>query len=308
MIFERSHILAVEDEPGSLRRLAEILGADHDLTIATNADDALKLVANKPDLVLLDLYLGETRGIDVLISMKTDPELQDIPVLCVTSSTVTEDIEEAFRFGAVDYITKPYNAIILRSKVNTFLDLSRKTALLKAQAHTDALTGLGNRRQLEQQLPLCWQQAADIARPLSAIMVDLDNFKGVNDYYGHPVGDATIRYIATTLTECAADHTDYIYRMGGDEFLLLLPGMEYTQALALAENIRAAVEATSLDMVPTEANEGGLRISGIDITVSLGVASTMTASNVSPQRVIESADDALYQAKEAGRNCVRPRG
>jgi diguanylate cyclase (GGDEF)-like protein len=307
MIFERSRILVVEDDPTSLRMLAEILRHEHELIIATNCNDALKLLAEKPDLILLDLYLGDSKGIEVLSRVKSDPELQDIPVLCVTSSTETNDIEEAFHFGAVDYITKPYNEIILQSKVNTFLDLSRKTALLHEQANTDALTGLSNRRQLDAQLPQLWLRMADEAKPMAAIMIDLDDFKGVNDYFGHPVGDATIKFVGSTLAQCVDPFSDLVFRIGGDEFVVLLPGVDFSGALKLGETIREKVEVSSLDMLPSTGEEGGFRLSGIEITVSIGIASSLAIKSVSPLLLIEKADAALYQAKEAGRNTVYPK-
>lgn len=305
MMFERSRILVIEDELTSLRRLAEILRQEHELIIATNVTDAIKLVHEKPDLVLLDLYLGDTSGLEVLNTMKADPELQDIPVLCVTSSTESEDIEEAFHFGAIDYITKPYNEVILRSKVNTFLDLKRKTELLKNQAFTDAMTGLSNRRQLESQLAQQWQLMAENSKPMSALMIDLDDFKGVNDIFGHPVGDATIKYVASTIVQCADQFADLVFRIGGDEFVVLLPGLAFAEASQLAETIRTQVESTSLEVLPTS-EEGSFRLTGVEITVSVGVASAMAIKDLSPNLLVERADDALYQAKEAGRNCVRP--
>lgn len=305
-MFERSRILVVEDEPTSLRRLAEILRHQYELIIATNSADALKLLAEKPDLVLLDLYLGDTNGFEVLNHIQADAELQDIPVLCVTGSTDTKDIEEAFRNGAVDYITKPYNAIILQSKVNTFLDLSRKTALLKTQALTDSLTGLSNRRQFDLQLQQQWQRMLAEAGAISALMIDLDDFKGVNDYFGHPVGDATIQFVASTIAQCADQFADLVFRMGGDEFLVLLPGVAFAEAQALGETIRTQVASTSLEVLPKTDEKGGLRITGIDTTVSVGVASVVAVEDIAPTLLVERADAELYNAKEAGRNCVRP--
>lgn len=307
MIFERSRILVVEDDPTSLHVLVEILRHEHELIIATNCNDALQLLAEKPDLILLDLYLGDAKGIEVLSKVKSDPKLQDTPVLCVTSSTETNDIEEAFRFGAIDYITKPYNAVILRSKINTFLDLSHKTALLHEQANTDALTGLSNRRQLDAQLPELWLRMADEAKPMSAIMIDIDDFKGVNDYFGHPVGDATIKFVGSTLAQCVDQFSDLVFRIGGDEFIVLLPGVNFSGALKLGKTIREEMEISSLDMLPFSKEEGSFRLSGIEITVSVGVASSLAIKTVSPLLLIEKADAALYQAKEAGRNTVHPK-
>jgi diguanylate cyclase (GGDEF)-like protein len=166
--------------------------------------------------------------------------------------------------------------------------------MAETRAHTDALTGLPNRRRLAEVLSAEWSRALRPKTPLAVGMIDIDHFKGYNDHYGHPAGDRCLRLVATTL----AGHvrgTDHTARYGGEEFAVVLPDTDLVRARVVAERVRAAVEA--LDEPHAAAPRGF-------VTVSIGVAAVVPTSTGSADELMRSADAHLYEAKRAGRNRV----
>ncbi|MBS97753.1 MAG: diguanylate cyclase response regulator [Oceanospirillaceae bacterium] len=293
-------ILVIEDDPASLRAITGIFGQSYNLLIATSGRDAIKLLQQPVDLILLDLYLEDMRGIDILEHLRAVGELGEVPVICVTGSDSTADVEAAFKAGATDYMLKPYNQVILRSKVKTFLDLKRKTELLKAESFTDHLTNIANRRMFQRQLDLEWRRMARDAKPLSMMLVDMDHFKSINDTLGHQAGDECIKRVAGLLQNNLQRASDLVARFGGDEFVILLPGSDLGETLLVAEGLRRKAEHTCSDCP-----DSGPQCQ--TVTITLGCASVVPHVQSSPEELIAEADRQLYAAKEeGGRNCVRP--
>lgn len=166
---------------------------------------------------------------------------------------------------------------------------------LEAQAHTDGLTGISNRRLFDEVLEREWQSALRERAPLSLLFVDADHFKRYNDRYGHQEGDALLRRLAQAIRQKARRPRDLAARYGGEEFVLLLPRTEGRQALAIAERLRKSVAALRL---PHQDNGGGI------VTLSIGVASALPEPGQAAASLVEAADAAVYRAKEAGRNRV----
>ncbi len=165
---------------------------------------------------------------------------------------------------------------------------------LKTLSITDALTGLANRRHFIELLESNWQKALQSRTPMGVAIVDIDYFKQYNDHYGHTGGDNCLRKVATTLSESIRQGMDMVSRYGGEEFAIILPGANNNAAYSIAERARACIAELN---VPHEA------INGI-VTVSIGVAATIPAKGITAQELIDQADDALYRAKESGRNQV----
>lgn len=183
---------------------------------------------------------------------------------------------------------------ILSSKAAEYV---RRVALLEQENITDPLTGLYNRRYLDQRMNEETGKAGRYRLPLSILMIDIDHFKKINDTYGHQVGDTVLNGIARVITGIARS-TDIVARYGGEEILVIAPNTTLSSAAAFAERIRAAVEAAAL--IPAEAC-GGYR--ALPVTVSIGVASPPPGV-IDARALIRSADEALYRAKEGGRNRV----
>ncbi len=166
---------------------------------------------------------------------------------------------------------------------------------LQELAEVDGLTALANRRTFDSRLAMEWQRATTLGQPIALLMIDVDNFKLYNDFYGHVGGDACLRAVAGVLVAVGRKGSDLPARYGGEEFAVLLPGSELEGAMKAAERIRAAVEIRG---IPHADSPLGL------VTISIGVASFYPCPGLSPQQLVETADAGLYEAKRQGRNRV----
>ena len=175
--------------------------------------------------------------------------------------------------------------------------LNRELARLSAQ---DGLTGLANRGGFDERLPLLWEQALANNTQLSAILIDIDHFKSVNDTYGHLYGDEVIRRVASLILQSLRGKADFAARYGGEEFVVLLPETSHQAAMLIGERIRSLIEIAGSPPSPEPTAP-----TPTWTTVSCGVATLLPAANKSPRDLLLAADSALYAAKSAGRNCVR---
>lgn len=184
------------------------------------------------------------------------------------------------------------NHAVIVQKNREIEEINRK---LSALVHTDVLTGLHNRRFLDDYMPVLWQNATAAQTPVTILMMDIDDFKCLNDYFGHHAGDSCIAKVAQLMKDCSDDGRDYVLRYGGEEFAVVMPGTEPSQAAETAERIRAAVEALNISN-PLSALER--------ITVSIGLYSAVPTEEDTPKHFFRNADKALYQAKKNGKNRV----
>ncbi len=301
MVFDpdrRSKILIVDDVPQHIKILGEALRQEHDIIAATSGTRALELVKEQlPDLILLDVLMPDTNGFEVLRSIKEDPLSQDIPVIFITSLDADEDETRGFELGAVDYIVKPFRTPVVKARVRTHLRLRHQTELLKQLANLDGLTGLPNRRFFDERYSLEWRRALRSASSLSVIMADVDHFKAYNDTYGHLEGDNCLRQVASTLGKDTLNRAgDLLARYGGEEFVALLPGSDIPGACQVAEQMRTNIEKLGIRHESSQVAS--------HVTVSLGVSSIIPINGLSAEDLINQADQALYQAKQNGRNQV----
>lgn len=290
-------ILIIDDNPDALDVARTRLAKERvDISCADGGAAGLEAARHeKPDLILLDLDMPDISGFDVCRILKADPDFRMIPILFLSGSGTAEDKVRGLDLGAMDYITKPFDAFELRARVRAALRTKQLQDLLNENAHLDPLTGLPNRRALMERLQQEWARMKRLGGPLSFIMVDLDHFKKVNDTYGHNVGDRLLQETSKALAqECRK--TDLPARYGGEEFAILVPDEPVSSAVHLAERCRQAVEKVFLT-----AHGATVRA-----TTSFGVADAPGPS--SAEALVERADEALYQAKEAGRNRVEQWG
>jgi diguanylate cyclase (GGDEF)-like protein len=273
---------------------------------AQNGKEAVeKTKDSTPDLVILDVMMPEMDGMEACRLIKEDPATRDIPVIFLSARDETELKVSGLSLGANDYISKPFKAEELIARVDVAIRLKRERDQLRASAQeattraevaqeravTDALTGLLNRYGLQHILAREHAEARRYTRPLSCLIIDLDNFKAVNDTYGHVAGDLALQQIAGILRE-AVRRSDTVFRYGGEEFLVLLPETDLDGAAALGEKIRATASARPFG--------DGERV--FNLTLSAGA--TSLCAGESGNDMIARADMALYHAKERGRNRV----
>jgi len=287
---EKPTILIVDDAPTNIQILAAVLKNDYKVKVATSGQQCLDIANtdNNIDLILLDIQMPEMDGYETCRQLKNTKSTSDIAVIFVTALDGVNDEKAGLQIGAVDYITKPVNPIIVSARVKTHITIKQQRDELTRMATHDQLTGLYNRHYL---LDVTYQKIARAKRHkdnLSLLMIDIDHFKLVNDTHGHQKGDLVLKEIAQLLNEISRGE-DVVARFGGEEFIILLEHCDIQCALDKAENIRSHVEKLNPD--------------GINVTISIGL-SELNLANESFNELLKQADDALYKAKTNGRNCV----
>jgi len=299
----RPTILVVDDTESNVDILVELLSdADYEVMVALDGESALEIVKEeRVDLILLDIMMPGMDGYDVCRALKSDSKTREIPVIFLTADTSEASIEKAYEIGGNDYVTKPFRPKELLARVHRELqmqalirELKMSREEMKRLAITDGLTHLYNRRYFSEISRDIFRIAHRDHKALSVIMLDIDHFKRVNDTYGHQAGDEVIRELAAIL-QAQKRESDIVCRYGGEEFVILLPETETEGAKKVAEKIRRSV----MDH-PVSAGEG----TDIEFTVSLGVAEVDHPNDRSIEEALSRADDALYEAKENGRNRV----
>lgn len=296
MAHETFTILVVDDERSNLDILNKILGDEHAITVAKTGKAAIsRAISDLPDLILLDVVLPDMLGFEVLKALKDSDITRKIPVIFITGLTNPEGEERGFSLGAVDYITKPFNNALVKARVRTHLQILTQMRIIEKLGMIDPLTGLPNRRSFDERLKSEWARSVREKTPLSILIMDVDHFKQFNDQYGHPLGDVLLRNIGQVFDNELKRTSDFIARIGGEEFAAILPNTVRENALEVAEAIRQSVEA----MTFSEAE-----LKGASVTISIGLTGTVPTCDSQSMEAVKKADALLYQAKKAGRNRV----
>ncbi|MEW6427790.1 MAG: diguanylate cyclase [Thermodesulfobacteriota bacterium] len=321
---ETQSILLVDDRPENLVALEAVLEQPGvRLFKATSGNEALELLLKHEfALVLMDVQMPGMDGFETAALMRSVERSRHIPIIFVTAiSTEDTHVFRGYEAGAVDYIFKPVNPVILTAKVNVFLELNRqcreledktrtlekiiakqeeykrvieeKNRALKELAIRDGLTGIYNHRHFQDLLEREIALAKRYRKDISCLMMDLDHFKEVNDSHGHQFGDFVLREFVR-LIQKELRSTDILARYGGEEFVLVLPNIDLEGARSVAEKIRKIIETNLFS------DEGQSRW----VTVTIGIYHAKPGDSLSGQQLLRYADKALYQAKEMGRNRV----
>ncbi|HEY0834392.1 MAG TPA: diguanylate cyclase [Azospirillum sp.] len=297
MLETRPKILVVDDVPSNIHVLSRVLADDCVIYFATDGDKALELVqARLPDLVLLDIMMPGMDGYEVCRRIKEHPATCDIPVIFISARGEVEDETRGLEVGAIDFITKPISAPIVRARVRNHLLLKKQADILRQLSFMDGLTGIANRRRFDETLEREWRRCGRSRLPLSVIMLDVDHFKRFNDHYGHHAGDECLCAVARLLAEEVMRPGDFVARYGGEEFVCLLPETDGEGAARVAERLRTAVQLRNL---PHAASP-----TAPQVTISLGYACMVPPPDRAAQSLVSLADSMLYDAKNRGRNRV----
>ena len=281
--------------------------------LARDGEKGIELFkAQRPDLILLDIIMPGMDGFEVARRIRQlEKDGEWTPIIFLTARTSDADLEKGISVGGDDYLIKPVSETVLAAKVKamqriaqmrySLLVLTRKlddaNQELTRLSSLDGLTGISNRRQFDECLLREWRRVGRQAKPLSILLCDVDYFKQFNDGYGHQVGDECLKAVARTLQSALRRPADMVARYGGEEFAVILPDTDLTGAKRVAEAMRAAVEG--LRIAHRFAESGGV------VTISIGVATMVpTRGEAESAVLLKRADDALYRAKQAGRNRV----
>jgi len=274
----------------------------YDVTVACDGAEALQILEREdaPALVILDWMMPGISGLEVCRRIRARGSEPYIYILLLTSKSQKEDLIEGMDAGADDYITKPFDQNELQVRLRAGNRLVRLQAellaareALREQATRDSLTHLWNRNAileaLSRELARAWRQSS----PLGVVMVDLDNFKHINDNHGHLAGDVMLREAARRMQNGVRQY-DSVGRYGGEEFLILLPNCGEAEAYSQAERLRK-----QLCQAEARIDDTLLRI-----TASFGVTAALPGEPWTPEGLLRKADEALYIAKKSGRNRV----
>lgn len=295
-------VLIAEDDKVSSKVLEKnIRNWGYDVIISNNGQQAWKAF-QKDDipLAILDWMMPKINGLELCQKVRLLKKDHYTYIILLTSKDRKEDVLKGFRAGADDYIVKPFDALELRARLQTgkrIVDLQSQliqtNIKLEELAKEDSLTKLWNRAAIIQLLEDELHRSQREKRPVGVILVDIDYFKNINDTYGHLVGDAVLIEVTARLKKNIRRY-DRIGRYGGDELLVVLPNCQLNEVEEIAERLRLAL---SQSRIQTDAGS-------LDVTLSLGAFSSEKQPDASAEVLIKASDNALYQAKRNGRNCV----
>ena len=306
-------ILVVEDSKVTVKVLTGYLagmGVENPLVAETGAQ-ALRIFRREhPDIVLLDARLPDIDGFEVASKIRKAEQGEEwTAIIFLTAMNSDEDLARGIAAGGDDYLVKPVSEMVFHAKVRAMqrlvgmqrnlVEVTHKldaaNAELQRLSTTDALTGIANRRALDDFLSREWRRCQRMEKPLSLVMLDIDYFKLFNDKYGHQAGDDCLKQVAAQIARAAPRASDLAARYGGEEFMLVLGETDLDGALWMAERVRQMIGDLKVVHYATDSKF---------VAVSCGVVTVLPDDQHSIETLIESADAALYQAKRGGRDRV----
>lgn len=289
-------VLIVDDSIVQAAQLKAILEDEYDVTIAQRAEEGLRWASDENfSLILLDVVMPGMDGFTLLKKLQEEIITKNIPVILITSLSSVADEQRGLVLGAVDYITKPFEPLIVKARINTHIKLYHYRRQIEQQSMTDQLTGIANRRRYEQYSAAKWSEAVRLHIPISICMFDIDRFKVYNDTFGHPAGDKVIAAVAQTAASNLQRSTDFLARYGGEEFVALVMGDSSQQIFGHLQKIRQEVENLHISHDPSVAQW---------VTVSIGGVTVIPERGSDYGFYLKIADTILYDAKKKGRNRV----
>jgi len=313
-------VLLIDDQRSVTKSIKKMLKhTEHlDFHACNDPTQAIDMVLSiGPTVILLDIHMPVIDGFEILTKLQEHEATQDIPVLMLTIDNSNETKRKSLALGANDYLIKTPDKteleLRLRYHTRAYVDhlereanydalveskkkLKETIKQLERSSFEDCLTQVPNRRAFDDAFHREWHRALRETDALSLIFIDVDYFKPYNDFYGHLAGDDCLHEIAQALNNLVKRPTDLFARYGGEEFVVLLPNTDASGATHLAEKLRLKVEALNLEHQKSEICDY--------VTISLGVVTTIPMVKHHPRDFIHVADEALYKAKQQGRNQV----
>ncbi|MGH7794608.1 MAG: GGDEF domain-containing response regulator [Candidatus Binatia bacterium] len=288
-------VLVIEDHPDQRDLLAIVLQREgYRVITAANGLEALeKLETEHVQIALSDIMMPKMDGFELIKRVRGNPRLKSLYLILITARIQEGDRVRGLDLGADDYITKPFSFSELLARIRVGSRVVQYQKHLEYQTQVDSLTGLFNRRAFEKKINEEFERSKRYHNPLSVLLLDIDNFKMINDTYGHHGGDAALVKISETLRE-RTRQSDSASRYGGEEFVLILPETDQDNALQVASKIHDSIRACAF----------GTTARPFALTVSIGVAATSARFYSDWRELVDDADRALYSAKNSGKDRV----
>ncbi|TMH39092.1 MAG: diguanylate cyclase [Betaproteobacteria bacterium] len=303
-------ILVVDDSPtirAALKALLERMG--HAVVEANDGKEALHIYRqDRPGLVLIDVVMPVMDGYESARHMRETSADEWVPIIFLSSKEADQDLDRAIEAGGDDYLVKPVSFVVLNAKIRALqriesmrskqLEMSRDLATanreLEKLSRQDGLTGIANRRYFDSYLLTEVRRATREKAPVSLILSDVDHFKAFNDCYGHQAGDDCLRRVAAALSSAGRRPADLAARYGGEEFAIVLPGTVLEGAVDVAQAVSRVIGSLAIPHARSAVDK--------NVTLSQGIVSLIPEKETASEDLIQHADQALYQAKQQGRN------
>lgn len=300
--YQNARILLLNDMCYDAERLTKILQKDHHVVIhhqkILNFDESI--VKGDFDLAIIDLNLSTQDGLRIVSEIRNHEKTRNLPILLIGEESDFERVLKGLEIGALDYVLRPIDDSELLARARTQIKRKRYQEGLKQSYHdslnlalTDSLTGVYNRRYVDAHLPKLIAKAVQENKHLSVLMFDIDHFKKINDTYGHIVGDEILKQVTGRVNSIVRG-SDFLARLGGEEFLVVLPDTDLETSSGIGERLLTVVSEKQFDV-----NELSVPIS---VTISVGMAHIHADEGMTMSCLLKNADEALYKAKENGRN------
>jgi two-component system cell cycle response regulator len=288
-------VLIIEDHPDQRDLLAIVLQREgYKVVTAANGLEALeKLEQDEVHIALSDIMMPKMDGFELINKIRSNSALRHIYIILITARIQEGDRVRGLDLGADDYITKPFSFSELLARVRVGSRVVQYQQHLEYQTQIDSLTGLFNRRAFEKKIGEEFERSKRYGHPLSVVILDIDNFKKINDTYGHHGGDAALVRISEILRE-RSRRSDFPSRFGGEEFVLVLPETDQDSAIQVAKKFHEEIRSCSFGTVDKP----------FVLTVSMGLTSSTKKEYSDWREMVADADCALYQAKNTGKDRI----
>ncbi len=299
-----ARVLLVEENKFTAQKISEFLReGGHIVDHAAEADEGLTMGRSQDyDLIIVNLRVGDVDGLRLSSQFRTQEETRQVPILLVLDDMDLPDLAKGLDLGVNDYLIKPVDRNELLARSKTQIRRRRYHHKLRSMlqssvsmAYTDSLTGIYNRRYMQNHLDRKIMEIEQSSKPVSVMLFDIDYFKKINDTHGHGAGDRVLKDLAARVSDNVRDF-DLVARYGGEEFVVIMPNAAAEESLLAAERVRSFVAQSDFHIQE--------QAEPLAVTISIGVATT-TDPNEAADSLIERADRALYEAKRGGRNQCR---